>query len=104
MSDDKLRELRAFVHAYRTEPLQPAAGWSALGYVIEEIDRLLADPASPPPECRQPEAERCKVHPFASWTCSRGTEGCTLAHSYEPLPELVARLCGYVGPDGKGRP
>lgn len=100
--DEKLRRLREWIRSNVSYPLPNSpAGQLSIESVLFKIDRLLAEPEPVKPA----DTERCKTHPNAGWwTCSRGTDGCTLAHSYEPLPELVARLCGYVGPDGRGRP
>lgn len=98
MSDNaKLRTLRAWL--VEMNSISVIYAWAQCRMqTIAKIDEMLAEP-------EPPKTEQCKVHPFAGWwTCSRDTAGCTLAHSYEPLPELVARLHGFVGPDGRGRP
>lgn len=83
--------------------------WFVRTDVIAQIDRLLAEPE---PRCTE------------EWVCGITRCRCTLPQGHggshfdneaiarwerqrksrEPLPELVARLHGFVGPDGRGRP
>lgn len=112
----KLRRLRGLVKLFaKCGEVSEADAGKFCGY----IDTMLA--------------EQCTVHPHGMWwTCERGTKGCTIAHSVEDgfaaiesghavdvgqwitemgresrresLAEEVARLHGFVGPDGRGRP
>lgn len=112
----KLRTLRAKMldcaktwRKYETPSPSEASYWSGrrwvAEYVVERIDALLSEPET----CGFPVLEQSgEVH-----RCDRRAGHCG-AHSVtwwpqgeprrEPLPELVARLHGFVGPDGRGRP